>query len=1765
MGTCTGPSGFVQPVPAAPSCFTPCNRDLVADDGSVVACSRDGLLPGCFAGNVCDRGTCVPPGLEGRSSRGLEAGESCAVDADCGTNAAGDEMICVNGACAALGGQSFGDCESDAECPDFQVCVLGRCFSNCSTDQDCPSPGRCHLHACRLPCVAEGAACPDGYSCDTSDGQSGYCMPTVSPSAVIAAGAPSGRYLVVSDATTLTEVSSFSFTNVRTSARFSIVNETPVLQKFTVRKVQHLEPNPLGGTRVVTEQPLSWLRMGTTGNPRADEAIELEVPAGGSVELELSQAGNPQLNRWDGVVEVSHAALGATPLTLTYRASPSGRWAGTMYFFSTFSTTGLDGWLALSRDAQLLPQNASQVKNAFMQQWIGFKRGDNFTTDRLDAMLQSTQVESYDWPLLRQYCPEPNRRCYPYDNTQGYFEYTSNINEFPIPRGMTELPFAIDVDQDASVPGVAGFSGRVVTAQALHYAGDPAIEVAFTTSPESCGTNASGSVLCQLSRFDVELAVGGRYFPSPEQTDCATPAGRSGYELVRTPWLVPGFLAGTELDTNGLPLRRECRDTTLPFGAEKKEENVQLALSNPIPDGRTRRRTLELVDGALVDAQTMVVIFRETVPSFLGTNDSNFGGLGFMVLRRSPTTLDAASFEGSEQTDTRVQTTDVSAPQCSAELLTAALGAPVAPTRVEDMRTLGRYLLGQAPASNPPATLPVGGEQAHYLCVDTGQFDGGHDNHDGAGVGGPAPCPAGSRVVYFTLTGYNGVLRNHSCNHGYSEAYQTIAGIDGQTTTTRTVLSRGSCEDQLETWVAGETFGVRLDPVWRCTNDPVLGPRSYCDDDAANLLTGKLFYARPSPSQSAVLMPLDTSVDEAFRYKTRFVSRTGRNTAFAPVICGVGTEYCYDPEEIELARSRVDCLLDLYVQNYSLLANASQVDPDYGDLLDDIGDYLRLDFSYRVTTNPATGVTTTKDGFERLYSELMVMLGDEAYTAAFASRFDLAGSVLRSFPGQAFEGQSQGINLSGGAGFEMYTLYLAVQYYDLALERFYKLSPAIWESISLPAGAGVITNESVSAYYSRVIRASTQKAKALGEIARRYQGFNRAELARRVALRAYTSAYLEAMVASNFLSKLRAAAAIQDAPEIDRNLREASMRYRSVLLDMADLYAELSNDSGVQYFGFAPEYVPFPALDPNDINAFEKVLVTLRDKMATAGEKEQVALTSRRDFDTDEVAFQNELQQIRLTYEGQIADACGTFVGEDGQTYPATSKYAYLNETAKTFGDPCGLMGNGTVHEALANVGIAQLELRKAVQAQENILAQIQIEQTRVDELCDAIRFTAEYVEGEQTTIRALDNGIRSAETIKEVAYGVLEVAGTLAGVASCSVTDGECATAAISASAYLGVSIGVAATVVATDIAIQVLEDQKQKIEISTAKWVTERECTYAEIESDAVVKNLWLDLSTAGIEIMQKVEEVKLAASVVVRERNAAQRLIQEQEENEQLAINAAAAKNDPNARIYKNDGIITADRTFRAALREAYRATKIYEYYTSQSYARKEELFLIRLVQYGDISLESYVANLEQAFYEFEEQYGNPDTRVIVVSLRDDVLRIPRLNARTGAALREADRVALFRRALRDPRWLDGRGYVAFDFPLGLELMSPLTRNHKIYYTEAEFVGSDLGDGVGRIYLTSKGTGTVRSVEGEKVFYALPARTSVMNTFFNGNREFFDNTRVSDIYANFRLRDLPVANSNWQVVINTKDELVNQDVNLESLSDIKLHLYYRDFTEL
>ena len=300
-------------------------------------------------------------------------------------------------------------------------------------------------------------------------------------------------------------------------------------------------------------------------------------------------------------------------------------------------------------------------------------------------------------------------------------------------------------------------------------------------------------------------------------------------------------------------------------------------------------------------------------------------------------------------------------------------------------------------------------------------------------------------------------------------------------------------------------------------------------------------------------------------------------------------------------------------------------------------------------------------------------------------------------------------------------------------------------------------------------------------------------------------------------------------------------------------------------------------------------------------------------------------------------------------------------------------------------------------------------------------------------------------------------------------------------------------------------------------------------------------------------------LLLSEVSKLRQQARRIELEQQESLELSINVESAKNDPNVRIYRNDSVINAEVAFDDALREAYRLTLVYQYYTSQSYAPLEQLFLIRMVAAGDYNLENYIFELRNAFTSFEEDFGNPDVRVEVISLRDYIMRIPR-TAADGSPIPIDARASMMREGLLDPKMLNSDGYITIPFSTNIQRLSPLTRNHKILHIEANIEGNANGDYLGRLYLRQAGTSTINTVEDEFLFYRFPERTAVLNPFFNSTREF---SSAPEVYRSYRLRDRPVINNNWELIINQRDEEVNQDIDLNALTDIKLYIYYTDFT--
>lgn len=1742
-GHCEGDTGQTLTPPSDPTCYTPCRGDLKGADGTVRACSHDGLMEGCIDGAICRAGTCVLPVARAALEGGNVVSQAQTAAVDGGTGAV-DAGLPTPGACA-----------DDSQCPQFQNCIQNQCYSDCSVDADCNAGRSCYQHACRIPCSTSGAACPANYACDSLDGQNGYCMPVA---------AVSGDNPPIETGTFDLDTTSLKLGSEKVSAVITLTNHSANFQEFTITKVKHTEYSDQGAT-LITDNPLFWLQLGETEDGATQvQTLTVGVDGNGTKQIWITHAANDALPRWDGEIDVTNTAMGTKAVSLSYTGSLEGKWAGSMFFFANFGDRGLDNWTQHKFDANAL----RAVGNALVRRWGAF-RDQRISLDEFKAVLTATQTESWKWPSVQQKCPDeanpdPNVGCYLYNNATGIGTYSDYLPDDPIPTGASEFPISFNLHPRSS-GAPTEWSGKIVSEESLQYAGSPAVSLSFATDPSDCSGAGGGTCIDDLSAFNANIFVGGRYLTSATDTTCAAEP-KDTYALTSVPWLVPGFGPGfTVADNANLPdgprYRYECRDKQLPFSdTQLAATNLSLAGSNPIPDGTARKRSLELIDGAMINSETIFILFREKFPSFLSPSDTQgFSAYGYMMLRKSPANVTAADFQGSTPVDFRAPSKRLLNVSCSDALLQTV---GVSSLNASTAKTVGAAVLegvvpstGTTPTPLDPANSDPNAERVHYLCAANGYFDGGPKD-DGSSTAVKVACPAGSEVRFFTLTGSNASqakVAQMTCQNG--------GGIcrDGEPcaatcTVGKACPTKGSCGDTLAAWLAdpNKPNQIRVDPVSRCT-DP---NEVLCSTNRNDLRSQKTFFA-DLPSVT-VFQPLDQVIDQAFRYKTQFQNRSGTGLGFVPQVCDNVSDsipYCYDPGKIEQIRDRVDCATSVYTTYYNALGQST----DGQAVRSELKSFLVRNYAYFSEFDPNLPTPIIHDGFERLNAELLIMLGDEAYTASFASRFDLAGQQLADFEGSAFE--PNGINLSGGAGYEMYSLYQSVQYYQMALDRFYRLSDVIWTSIGvLPPGQGFVTPQTATSYFARLIRASSQKARAWSEISKRYQAFNRPDLARLVVQRAYTSAYLESVVLSRMMLRLIDISDAADRAQITQQAETAQQTYNAALTDMSNVYKDISDN--VTYFGFQPDYIPFPAIEQFDNNAFEKALARAQSALDDAADKEQIALDSNRSFDTDAASFQSALSGLRSQYETQLADICGTFsVLKDGQpqVYPAISKYAYLDPKAAALGDPCGLMGNGDLNDAVIGLEQSRLDLQKVKQQQSDLKAQIADALARTSAQCARIATAKDYTIKQQDKIVSMQDAVNSMDLIIDTAGRTEHMAEVIGDYVKCTIgTATDCPTAFVASGAYLTVAAITNGVAVAAEITKTGLEHGIQTAQNAIVLNDMQQECDAANIDTTYAIKDLYRQILQTELDAVKVDYDLKLALSGINKLHNQAISLMASESESESHLIDVAAAQDDPNVRIYRNDSIVSADLTFYYALQEAYKATKVFEYYTSQSYAPLDSLILVRMVSHGDFTLEAYLGNLDSAFESFQEQYGNPDTRAAIISVKDDVLKIPRLGD-DGVALSDEQRTALFRKKLQDVTLLDDHGYITMPFATNVSDLSPLTRNHKILGTEVEVVGNGVGDSLGRIYVRQRGTGTVLGVDDDTQFYAFPERTSVMNTFFNGVKDL-----DPAIYRSDRLRDRPYLNTGWQIVLNRKDESVNKDIRLDGIDDIKLYVYYTDFTQ-
>jgi len=1859
-------------IPAEPRCWSPCDNDLWDEDGRVHRCEADGLIEGCVGDLTCDQGSCVPPDLLARGP----VVHACEGDACVQRFELGDARLTED------------ECRNDprccldaAGCPDHQVCIRGGCYSDCDADGDCSVEGaRCVKHACRLPCAADTAdarPCPSGQGCEAD----GWCRPTVAGDAPLDLHAgdftvhPGPGGLEDDDPVTLWLRPS------ATSSSFEIRNSGRQTEPFLVRKATETVVDGEGRVQVRRasreESPLAWLELGRPGATNRVDDLLIYVPAAGSVLVEVAGARRDELGRWQGVVEIVHDQWGVERVHLVYNEGLSGRWLGSAYYFGDFpdgtaSCTGdcpIERWMAGRQSLEPLEETG----NAFVKAWARFRRGAYSLVD-LGYLTRAMLDGSWAQPRTRELCAEagygPDTACAlaPAPGGRAVIPFTSDVTRDRIPSGLVELPLSLVLEPEPEPGAVRScltatgeaptgcLRGRIETRRSLQYPGDAQVTLRVEETPEeACGASGPGSCLVGLLPGPMaDLSAGARYVP-------AGAAGcPSGFSAEQTPWLPPG------LGPPGAGAARvECRDAEVPLGpaVDRREvENASLAGANPVPDGQVLRRRLELVDGVIVEQGIMLLLLRERI----GTGGWSYA---YAVLQRQ----DAQPGEAEGQppggpSSNRGQ--PERAPACPPELLRPVLGLdgvalPELPAAWAER--LARALVRgdtRADGDPPPPGLDPD-EEPHWLCSwEEDDPEAGsvlRQVFDGRSLeGDTVPCPPGSDVIWFTLL--------------------EAAGPGDPSLAPCNSAPFGTCLGTLRGWVSDGTWAVRLTPAdetrffhpsakarfdlgWECE-----AGRLTCDDERADLASGKEFFL-VDPTSERFFEGLDRAVASAFRYRTELTGPSGASVGFVPEICQGEASllpYCYDPPAIERVRARVDCAAALYDARF--LAGSVETE-SWAATAATLRGYLERNAAVRQSDNPF-GDPIPMPGFERLYAELLLALGDEALTQAFAGRFDLAGTRLAAFEGSLFE--PGGVDLTGAAGHELFELHQAIQYFELVLDRYQRQLPQ-WRD-ALAAGAGYVSSSTLTDYVTLVVGASTRLTQAWSEVARRYEALDRPDLARRVLERAYARAYLESRLLATATEALARGLPTAARAQASRDQETAQLRYRVALLEMRDRYDRIGD--GPNLFGFSPDYVPLPALEELETSPVAKLLAQARAHAEAAAADEDRALARSRSFDLDEAEFQQELVGIRQTYEERLGALCGTLHGDDGRVYPALPRYTHLNAGAAEFLDPCGALGTGEIAATYADLQTAQLALKRIDQQQDNLLGKVEASRGYADSVCQwrwadpddagaypdgitpgspaagslgkkkalddinnaigAMKFGIGVANDAISLVMSVEKGAwalrkrikkrakAQAKAEKKALAELLAQSPKLAAMHEMAqmMKDGSTASTsknipasvlssfltaglithipepaipvaftiavvlraihlvvnAIASTAFLAVRIG---------LGIHSLNERAEIRRVAREQSVMTRyyTCAFAQLESSYSVAALEIEATTLALDSLDALWNVEGVLAELATLDNERRRLEDQWSDDESLAVHVAAARDDPNVRVLRNDAIINADASFRRALRSAFRATRALEYHAAESYAGLERLLLVRTVRAGQDNVLRYLDGLEDRFYELQEQAGPPDTRVLVRSLRDDLLDVPRYSDTAGMRpLSHAERVEEMRRTLRSAAYRDGQGRISVPFSTDLDGVSPRTWGHKVLSVEATLVGPGRAAAGARLYLVQDGVGLVRNAAGDRRAYALPPVNAVVDA---GPLAAGDPPAGSSVPApllrrtdarglpvvtsaplglyrrSFRFRDRPLVNSGWRLVIDLVGEPENGPLRLGGLDDVVLRFTYTDYT--
>lgn len=559
---------------------------------------------------------------------------------------------------------------------------------------------------------------------------------------------------------------------------------------------------------------------------------------------------------------------------------------------------------------------------------------------------------------------------------------------------------------------------------------------------------------------------------------------------------------------------------------------------------------------------------------------------------------------------------------------------------------------------------------------------------------------------------------------------------------------------------------------------------------------------------------------------------------------------------------------------------------------------------------------------------------------------------------------------------------------------------------------------------------------------------------------------------------------------------------------------------GARAFGVPDGFVPFVwrAEDTGrGATNFEQMLALASESASTERALEDAYLVNARSFEDSEDELLQQMQNLALTYDSQIADLCGDSFDPDAVALD-------------TDWEKCGAEDAGEVGSLLL-----QLELADArIQASQSRI-QGQFDKITIDR--DALARTQDVREGTLEFIE--DTG--TALAINTMCQGVVQAIQDSISVASNSQLWNVGAPVAMGAQAF---SMGV------LKAGLQV---QRQQLETAQTMRFHRQDASLELINGMASIQKQLIDFNQLAVEILQDNLARQDMASRVNDAVARAKRL--HALRRQAASIVDRDPSHDPAFRILRDGQALQLLETRSRAQRMLYLAARALEYEVNTPIASLGGAVLSARSAQGMTQLSNCLKEIHTSH---RLAFGSPQAYKAEVSVRE-MLGIfgPLTDEVTGEELGAGQR---FRLATQKSQAYDEDGALTITFSTNLMpnngLWSTDVCGDRITRVRAQLVGDGLGDNEAQVNVSLAGAAVMRECDSERVQTwsmgegsGASAGSAVIQAGVNS---------YGTAEPNASLYGQSVARASWQITIPPGSVAPsNADVDLSQLDDVVLEI--------